>query len=191
MGLIVYFVTIFIPFNKGCDIYENNHNACISLKMISIIGMITLVAIALSLGINIIIIIFTCFCNPVIGCKLFGEMIKQIFELFSTCCCTCNKRRQVEPQFPAQNLENNQRQQPQNELLNMLNRYAMSYLPISSVPPPDDVCAICTDDTTPNMQWKELPCKHKFHPQCIDPWILGHQTCPLCRHRVLIPAQQV
>lgn len=27
--------------------------------------------------------------------------------------------------------------------------------------------------------------RHEFHKNCIDPWLLEHHTCPLCKARVL------
>lgn len=27
--------------------------------------------------------------------------------------------------------------------------------------------------------------RHDFHKNCIDPWLLEHHTCPLCKSRVL------
>jgi hypothetical protein len=30
-----------------------------------------------------------------------------------------------------------------------------------------------------------LNCKHEFHKECGDPWLLEHQTCPLCKANIL------
>jgi len=43
-------------------------------------------------------------------------------------------------------------------------------------------CSICTDDFEPGQDVRVLPCDHKFHPACVDPWLLNVSgTCPLCR----------
>lgn len=43
-------------------------------------------------------------------------------------------------------------------------------------------CSICTDDFEAGQDLRVLPCDHKFHPECIDPWLLNvSSTCPLCR----------
>ncbi|KAL9100428.1 MAG: hypothetical protein Q9163_004193 [Psora crenata] len=43
-------------------------------------------------------------------------------------------------------------------------------------------CSVCTDDFIKGQDTRVLPCKHKFHPECIDPWLLNVSgTCPLCR----------
>ncbi|KAK4941285.1 hypothetical protein LTR66_012274 [Elasticomyces elasticus] len=43
-------------------------------------------------------------------------------------------------------------------------------------------CSICTDDFEAGQDLRVLPCDHKFHPACVDPWLLNVSgTCPLCR----------
>ncbi|KAH6622853.1 hypothetical protein F5144DRAFT_342454 [Chaetomium tenue] len=43
-------------------------------------------------------------------------------------------------------------------------------------------CSICTEDFTVGEDVRVLPCDHKFHPPCIDPWLVNISgTCPLCR----------
>lgn len=53
-------------------------------------------------------------------------------------------------------------------------------------PPGDKVncssCSICTEYFDLGESVRVLPCGHKYHPSCIDPWLLGRSTtCPLCR----------
>jgi hypothetical protein len=41
-------------------------------------------------------------------------------------------------------------------------------------------CSICTEDFTTGEDVRVLPCNHKFHPACVDPWLLNVSgTCPL------------
>lgn len=41
-------------------------------------------------------------------------------------------------------------------------------------------CSICTDDFATGEDVRVLPCHHKYHPACIDPWLLNVSgTCPL------------
>ena len=43
-------------------------------------------------------------------------------------------------------------------------------------------CSICTEDFEKGQDLRVLPCDHKFHPACVDPWLLDVSgTCPLCR----------
>jgi len=176
LGLDVYFVTIFIPLSNGCDIYKDHHDACLSMQIISVFGIFVLSIIALTLGLNILLILLTCLCSPNDGCHLIGDFCKTISEILSMCCCTCYG---TSPQIQPQNIAHNQNSQ--NQLLNSLNRHLTSYLPISSTPPSDGICAICAADAILGDTWKQLPCKHKFHPQCVDPWITENNSCPLCR----------
>ena len=41
-------------------------------------------------------------------------------------------------------------------------------------------CSVCTEDFIKGQDLRVLPCNHKFHPECIDPWLLNVSgTCPL------------
>lgn len=41
-------------------------------------------------------------------------------------------------------------------------------------------CSICTEDFQKGEDVRVLPCNHKYHPACIDPWLLNVSgTCPL------------
>lgn len=41
-------------------------------------------------------------------------------------------------------------------------------------------CSICTEDFTLGEDVRVLPCDHKFHPSCVDPWLVNVSgTCPL------------
>jgi len=41
-------------------------------------------------------------------------------------------------------------------------------------------CSICVEDFVKGEDIRVLPCNHKFHPACIDPWLLNISgTCPL------------
>ncbi|KAE9621463.1 hypothetical protein Lal_00042069 [Lupinus albus] len=47
------------------------------------------------------------------------------------------------------------------------------------------LCAVCKDDIAVNDNAKILPCNHLYHSDCITPWLLSHDSCPLCRFRVV------
>lgn len=47
---------------------------------------------------------------------------------------------------------------------------------------PQPGCSICTEDFEVGQDQRVLPCDHRFHPECVDPWLLNvSSTCPLCR----------
>ncbi|XP_002006634.3 protein goliath isoform X1 [Drosophila mojavensis] len=48
-----------------------------------------------------------------------------------------------------------------------------------------DCCAICIESYKPADIIRILPCKHEFHKNCIDPWLIEHRTCPMCKLDVL------
>uniref|UniRef100_A0ACB8FIU7 Uncharacterized protein n=1 Tax=Sphaerodactylus townsendi TaxID=933632 RepID=A0ACB8FIU7_9SAUR len=46
-------------------------------------------------------------------------------------------------------------------------------------------CAVCIENYKPKDTVRILPCKHIFHRTCIDPWLLDHRTCPMCKLDVI------
>uniref|UniRef100_A0A8C4YI93 Ring finger protein 215 n=3 Tax=Gopherus TaxID=38771 RepID=A0A8C4YI93_9SAUR len=48
-----------------------------------------------------------------------------------------------------------------------------------------DSCVVCLDQFHKNQCLRVLPCSHEFHRDCVDPWLLLQQTCPLCKHNIL------
>lgn len=52
----------------------------------------------------------------------------------------------------------------------------------NSAPEENLGCSICTEDFAVGEDLRVLPCDHRYHPACIDPWLLNVSgTCPLCR----------
>ena len=50
----------------------------------------------------------------------------------------------------------------------------------------DDKCIICQYEFQPNEIVKVLPCKHCFHPECIEEWLKNQKVCPYCKGEVKI-----
>ncbi|OIW11727.1 hypothetical protein TanjilG_20211 [Lupinus angustifolius] len=47
------------------------------------------------------------------------------------------------------------------------------------------LCAVCKDEIAVNDKAKILPCNHLYHCDCITPWLLNHDSCPICRFRLV------
>ncbi|VDK86401.1 unnamed protein product [Litomosoides sigmodontis] len=45
----------------------------------------------------------------------------------------------------------------------------------------EKVCVICQCDFEKRDVVRMLPCAHHFHLKCIDKWLKGNRTCPICR----------
>ncbi|XP_007946147.1 E3 ubiquitin-protein ligase ZNRF3 [Orycteropus afer afer] len=46
-------------------------------------------------------------------------------------------------------------------------------------------CAICLEKYMDGEELRIIPCTHRFHKKCVDPWLLQHHTCPHCRHNII------
>ncbi|KAG6478038.1 RING-H2 finger protein ATL74-like [Zingiber officinale] len=68
-----------------------------------------------------------------------------------------------------------------------LDAESMKALPWTMLRPDDfaggaDHCAVCLSEFSPGQRARVLPnCRHSFHVECIDGWLVAHTTCPLCR----------
>ncbi|NXL41958.1 RN128 ligase, partial [Podilymbus podiceps] len=51
--------------------------------------------------------------------------------------------------------------------------------------PDGDTCVVCIEVYKPNEVVRILTCNHLFHKSCIDPWLLEHRTCPMCKCDIL------
>ncbi|XP_077571650.1 RING finger protein 215 [Stigmatopora nigra] len=48
-----------------------------------------------------------------------------------------------------------------------------------------DNCVVCLEAYRPNQRLRVLPCRHEYHQECVDPWLLLRHTCPLCKRSIL------
>lgn len=47
-------------------------------------------------------------------------------------------------------------------------------------------CSICLESFTDGDELICLPCGHKFHSACLDPWIRCCGDCPYCRRGIVV-----
>ena len=47
-------------------------------------------------------------------------------------------------------------------------------------------CSICLESFTDGDELIRLPCGHKFHSVCLDPWIRCCGDCPYCRRSIVV-----
>ncbi|GFG33175.1 hypothetical protein Cfor_06759, partial [Coptotermes formosanus] len=69
---------------------------------------------------------------------------------------------------------------------------ALSKIPTKNIKSEDkeiqgdgECCAVCIEPYKLSDVLRILPCRHEFHKLCIDPWLLEHRTCPMCKMDIL------
>lgn len=55
----------------------------------------------------------------------------------------------------------------------------------------DGECVICLEEWKVGCVAKEMPCKHKFHENCIVKWLGIHGSCPVCRHKMPVDEEDL
>ncbi|XP_066342378.1 E3 ubiquitin-protein ligase EL5-like [Miscanthus floridulus] len=52
----------------------------------------------------------------------------------------------------------------------------------------EDSCGVCLAELADGEAIRVLPaCMHFFHAACVNEWLRGHDTCPLCRAPLIAP----
>ena len=64
-------------------------------------------------------------------------------------------------------------------------RHSVPRIREMTVEGPIGQCAVCQEDFQIGELFVPLPCNdihpHKFHKECIMPWLRSNNTCPTCR----------
>ncbi|XP_020105154.1 probable E3 ubiquitin-protein ligase RHY1A [Ananas comosus] len=54
-----------------------------------------------------------------------------------------------------------------------------------------EVCAVCLEEVeveaAEQTRVTRLPCSHRYHSDCVLPWLAAHPDCPCCRASVVPP----
>lgn len=54
---------------------------------------------------------------------------------------------------------------------------------VEAAPEEHRACTVCMEDFRAGEEQRTLPCFHRFHKECIDPWLRQSGSCPICKHR--------
>jgi len=58
---------------------------------------------------------------------------------------------------------------------------ATRQLPVRTAGDTRRLCAICLEQYHPGDKLRVLPCRHRYHRDCIDQWLQRRRKCPVCK----------
>ncbi|XP_020104741.1 RING-H2 finger protein ATL64-like [Ananas comosus] len=117
---------------------------------------------------------------------LYVAFAALVFLTLAICSCCCCRRSHVEPPTVANSTPASQHQ-PVDEIA--ITIHAKDCTDNDGGGNNSESCAICLEDFAAGEELRVLPrCKHAFHKDCVDPWLLARSksTCPLCRDPVVV-----
>lgn len=68
--------------------------------------------------------------------------------------------------------------------INAIKRETYGLTRVSETSRDQEDCPVCLERFISGQALLSLPCNHRFHPDCLTPWLEGHEQCPYCRAHV-------
>ncbi|CAN0877104.1 Probable E3 ubiquitin-protein ligase RHC1A [Linum grandiflorum] len=63
-------------------------------------------------------------------------------------------------------------------------RSSIDAMPRVKITRTDSHCPVCKDEFEVGSEARQMPCNHIYHTDCIVPWLVQHNSCPVCRQEL-------
>ncbi len=182
-----------IPFTKGCGVFDDHNNACISVRIISVCSMTSLCFLALMMVISLCCVKLSSQRqrqrrrqNMLDGSRPHESRSYRSYTSAPFASSSSSSQSVESASCPSsESIESNESDDSfRFSLIKALESHALSYLPPKILYDENDECVICAEPMTDDAKCN-LRCGHVFHLQCINSWKTRQPTCPMCRQPII------
>lgn len=131
--------------------------------------------------------------DPLLQNRMFGAAVDPFDQLLRDHVnfVRVNRARMFDPTFITIILENGAMDPSMGDEHHRVSKENLDRIPVckfkrnpETKPGEEEKCPVCLLEFNDDEDVKTLPCKHMYHPSCIDTWLVKNSACPICKRDV-------